>query len=133
MKEIKKINNAAASLILNRKYIKAEELLKKTLYKYPQSPEILINLASCYQLNDKPSLSVECFFKALTITSRYPQIYSKIYHQKCTICDWSDLNKFKKLADKYSHYDSPFGNIVRVDDPKKNYQVAKNARISARI
>lgn len=98
-----------------------------------KSPEELINKAALYQMNDKPRLALKHLLESLKITKKYPQIYCKIYHQKMILCDWHNTKKYKRLADKYFHYDSPFANILRVDDPRKNLRVASHARISSRI
>jgi tetratricopeptide (TPR) repeat protein len=126
MQQLQKVNNQAVEYILNKNYKKAEKLLIKNIGL--NSSEIHINLASVYQLTKRPALAILHFIKALSISEKYPQVYSKLINQKYHICDWNGLDKFHKLANKYYTYESPFSSVIRVDNPKINYLVAKNAR-----
>lgn len=133
MNDLAKENNFAATLITEKKYSKANTVLRLALKKYPQSPELLINMGSLYQLTSKPKKAIDYFQKCLRLTQKYPQVYSKLLHQKMQICDWENIEKLTKLANKFSSHESPFTNILRVDNPRINQITAKNAKISTRL
>jgi len=98
-----------------------------------ESPEELINKAALYQISNKPRHVIKYLLRVLDKTKKYPQVYAKIYHQNMIPARWDEAIKYKRLANKYYYCDSPFTNVTRVDNPKKNLIIAKHARISPRI
>ncbi|OGC92363.1 hypothetical protein A2899_03480 [Candidatus Amesbacteria bacterium RIFCSPLOWO2_01_FULL_49_25] len=110
--------NLAAIYKITKRYPDSEKHFLAALKINPQYAKALSSLGTLYHDQGKLTQAKDYYQKALKINPRDQQTQSFLYGLKREICDWDNLDT--------PSADTPFTNIVRCEDPKINFQVAKS-------
>src|SRR4030042_2191938 len=127
-------NNLGVKLVSQGKYDEAILIIEKALMINPSSYDTYFNLGMVLQLVGNNKRAITCFENALKINPKILDAAIFLYYQYRKFCIWDRLEilneKINKLsADNFNrkrgYGETPFRNLVRVDDPKLNKLGAK--------
>jgi len=128
------LNDLAVNLARQGKHNEAIETFNKALEINPSSYDVHFNLGMVLQLIGEDKRAIESFKNALKINKNILDAHIFLYYQYRKFCIWKDLNELNgtitsmssgNINRKRGYGETPFRNLVRVDDPKQNIEAAK--------
>jgi len=119
------------SLLGNTK--KALEIAK-ILNGEGDSWESYFNLGTTAQIGGEIEEGIKNYKKAIELNPDFGLSYGQLYNLYSRICAWEEAKKLEPIIDKFNQKaiktggipaEFPYGNVLRQDDPKINFQIAK--------
>lgn len=116
------LKNLALCYSLNGNSKKATEIVK-ILNGKGDSWDSYFNLGATAQIAGEIKESIKNYKKTIELNPNFGLTYGRLYNLYTRICDWENAQKQIENMEKYKG-ELPYGSISRIQDPKKNMEVA---------
>lgn len=128
------LNNLGTAYARQLKYRKALGYYLKALKHSSYSSSTLTNIATAYSAEKNLEKSIEYYKKAYNLNPLDSLAAANLYHQLKVACDWERAKEIEPVLNELTNREmklgiktgeDPFINVVRDDNLKRNYKIAK--------